>query len=634
MEAFMSSHLPRHNFLLLSWLTLLLLLALAGGAMAQADPPGRVAILSHAEGSVAFAPAGETEWSAAAKNRPITRGDRLWTDPGARAEVHLGSATLHMDSQTFVEIVALDDEVLQLSLNEGVVNARVRQLAGGDNFEITTPQLALRASQPGDFRIDVDPARGTSRITVRSGAAMIYGAGGGRLQLRGGQQMAFSGRDLAPVYGQPSPLEDGFDRWAADRNRSEDQSISAHYLPRDVVGYHELDAYGVWAQDPSYGAVWYPRVLVADWAPYRYGHWEWIPPWGWTWIDDAPWGFAPFHYGRWAVIGSRWCWVPGRLGPRPVYSPALVVFAGGSDFNLSVGSGAGIAWFPLAPGEPWRPTYRSSAQYLRNVNRNVVPANLANGFFFHQRRPDAITAVRVEDFSRGRPVHQHWNRLNPAELSRVPIQAQPVMPEPRRWADTHRGEQLRAQPRTQPAMPAIIARPQVQEPAPGPATRPRFDESRPAFRSPGNSLRQERAQEDQRRQQSRLAQPDRRHQQLQQQHQQVQQAQQAQQILIQRQRERHEQERAARPPGPPEHALRQQQAAQERFQQRQQQRAARLPVAPPSQVTMPAPAPQAVQPAPQPRGEARGRGPRQQFERAAQQESDGGGRGRGHRSVN
>ena len=70
-------------------------LALASSfAMAQADPPARVAALSHMEGSVVFAPAGETEWAAAPLNRPVTLGDRLWTDKGARAELHLGSAAL------------------------------------------------------------------------------------------------------------------------------------------------------------------------------------------------------------------------------------------------------------------------------------------------------------------------------------------------------------------------------------------------------------------------------------------------------------------------------------------------------------------------------------------------------------
>src|SRR6185369_10764974 len=79
-----------------------LLLVFAGtGAVAQTDPPARVASLSHIEGSVVLAPAGDTEWTDAVLNRPITRGDRLWTDRGSRAEAHLGSAVLHVDGETF-----------------------------------------------------------------------------------------------------------------------------------------------------------------------------------------------------------------------------------------------------------------------------------------------------------------------------------------------------------------------------------------------------------------------------------------------------------------------------------------------------------------------------------------------------
>jgi hypothetical protein len=440
---------PRSPRLLFTrWVPSLVLAFAAISASAQVDPPARVAALSHAEGSVAFAPSGETEWSDAVLNRPITRGDRVWTDPGARAELHLGSAVLHLASQTFVEVMALDDDVLQLTLNEGTVNARVRELEGGENFEVTTPQLAFRATQPGDYRIDVDPKAGFTRVTVRGGVAMIYGAGAGVMQLRTGQQMAFAGRDLAAVA-VPSPLEDAFDRWAGDRNRVEDQSLTARYVPREVVGYQELDANGEWSQDPNYGPVWYPNVTVADWAPYRYGRWEWIVPWGWTWIDEARWGFAPFHYGRWARIGSRWAWAPGRIDRHPVYSPALVAFAGGAgaNWNLSVASGAGIGWFPLAPGEAWRPAYRASTVYLRSANRNAVFNS--SGAFLFQHRPEAITAVRVEDFNRGAPVHQHWSRVSGAEVSRLQINSQPVLPQPRRDADSGRVGQPRAQSQRQ-----------------------------------------------------------------------------------------------------------------------------------------------------------------------------------------
>jgi hypothetical protein len=663
MEIVMNSNPLSLRLFRCRWLLVLVLGFAATGAMAQADPPGRVAALSHVEGTVAFAPAGQTEWADAAVNRPITRGDRLWTDPGARAELHLGSAALHMDSRTFVEVVALDDDVLQLSLNEGVVNARVRQLESGENFEIATPQLAFRATQPGDYRIDVDPASGTTRIAMRSGAAIVQGAGGGFLQLHAGQQIAFTGRDLAPTSAHVPPVDEGFDRWAAGRNHSEDLSISARYVPRDVVGYQQLDANGVWTQDPSYGAVWYPRVTVGDWAPYRYGRWDWVAPWGWTWIDNAPWGFAPFHYGRWAQIGSRWAWVPGRIGPRPVYSPALVVFVGGhgggANWNLSVGSGPGIAWFPLAPGEAWRPTYRTSPIYLRNVNR-YFPNYAGGGNHLHQRRADAITAVRADDFNRGRPVHRHWSRVNPDELARLQFHAQPTLPEPRRWEGNRGGAaQLRAQPQVQQApAPAIIARPQPQfQPFPGVVERREpEDRARPGFRSRDRFDWQQRAQDEQRshqmqrqaeQMQQERARRDAQVQQMQQQqaqrdHQgqqmhQAQRLQQMQQQQMQRQREDHErQQRAQR-----EQGLQQQQMGQERFQRQQewqQQRAMPQHRQPPLQMIAPA-----IQPPPAAnhRGEGRERGQergwrgQQHGERAARGEGEGGrGWSRGQRSFN
>ena len=89
---------------LLRWLAVLAMAfsAAASSAQQELDPPARVASLSQIEGSVAFAPAGETDWADAVPNRPITRGDRLWTDRGSRAELHLGSAMVHLDGQTFL----------------------------------------------------------------------------------------------------------------------------------------------------------------------------------------------------------------------------------------------------------------------------------------------------------------------------------------------------------------------------------------------------------------------------------------------------------------------------------------------------------------------------------------------------
>jgi hypothetical protein len=412
--------------------TPLVLALLGAAAMAQADPPGRVARLNHPEGTIVVSPAGDNEWTDAELNRPLTRGDRLWTDRGSRAEIQIGSSAVRMDGRTHLEILALDDQTSQLSVTQGVLNVRVRSLPEGENFEIDTPNLAYRAAYPGDYRIDVDAASGTTRVTIHSGTGAVYGESGQALPLGGGQQVTFRARSLAQVNAQESPPQDAFDRWAADRNRVEDQSISARYVPREVVGYQQLDANGQWAQDATHGMVWYPRGTAANWAPYRHGHWEWISPWGWTWIDDAPWGFAPFHYGRWALISSRWAWVPGHLGLRPLYAPALVAFIGNggaaATWKVSLGAGRpGVAWFPLGPGEAWQPGYRASPVYISNVNRHIAVQD--NATYAHQRHQEALTAVSAEDFHRGRPVRAGFVKVAANTLSNSQVVPPPPMPE-------------------------------------------------------------------------------------------------------------------------------------------------------------------------------------------------------------
>jgi hypothetical protein len=389
-------------------------------AMSAEDPPGRVARLNDGEGTVVYAPAGDNEWTEANYNRPLTHGDRLWTDKGSRAEIQVGSAAVRMDGQTHLEITGLDDQSAQLSLTQGNLYVHVRDLPDGENFEIDTPNLAFRAAFPGDYRIDVDAVRGTTRVTIHSGTGAVYGETGDAIPLGGGQQVMFRARDLNKVNTQESPPQDGFDRWAAERNRHEDQSPSARYVPREIVGYQQLDAHGQWQRDAELGWVWLPIVKGADWAPYRAGHWEWIEPWGWTWMDDAPWGFAPFHYGRWTQLNSRWAWVPGRMGPHPVYAPALVAFVG------SAGAKGSVAWFPLAPGEPFQPGYAVSPLYISSVNRNIVLT--ANPDYRWQHKPEALTAISTDDFQRGKPLRAGWLRVAANMLTQAQVVPPPPMP--------------------------------------------------------------------------------------------------------------------------------------------------------------------------------------------------------------
>ncbi|HZY16669.1 MAG TPA: FecR family protein, partial [Ramlibacter sp.] len=144
--------------------------------------------LEHAEGVVAHAPAGETEWRDVQPRRLLKRGDRLWTDPGSRAEIQAGGHALRLDSKTQVVLENVGRSATQLSITQGSIAATVTGVEAGDSFEVGTPNLAFRARQPGDYRIDVDIKQGVTRVAVLSGAAVVYGARGEAMPLHSGQR--------------------------------------------------------------------------------------------------------------------------------------------------------------------------------------------------------------------------------------------------------------------------------------------------------------------------------------------------------------------------------------------------------------------------------------------------------------
>ena len=322
-------------------------------ASAQIDPPSRVARLAYTAGVVNFSAAGDANWVSATVNRPVAIGDRLRTDGNARAEIQLGGAAVRLNGQTSASVVNLDDQMAQLQLSQGTLNLRVRQMARDQVFEVDTPNLVFLVRQPGEYRVTVDPDGQVTTLIVRSGQGEARGLGGSFV-IDARQTYRFAGTDLRRYQLIDTPWLDEFDRWAMDRDRLLDNSVSARYVSPDVLGYQDLDAHGTWQVDASYGNVWYPNRVAVGWAPYREGHWALVQPWGWTWIDDASWGFAVSHYGRWAQLGGRWAWVPGPNQGRVVYAPALVAFVGGNNFQLSISSGiaSGAAWFCRKQREP------------------------------------------------------------------------------------------------------------------------------------------------------------------------------------------------------------------------------------------------------------------------------------------
>lgn len=107
-----------------------------------------------------------------------------------------------------------------------------------------------------------------------------------------------------------------------------------------------LNPYGQWVEDPNYGTIWVPSsdVVGSDFTPYQTaGQWGYDNE-QYTWMSDYSWGWAPFHYGRWAYTGGYgWGWIPGRT-----YAGAWVNWRTG-------GPGYGyVGWAPLGPTWGWR----------------------------------------------------------------------------------------------------------------------------------------------------------------------------------------------------------------------------------------------------------------------------------------
>ena len=462
--------------------SLAVLLAVSGAAVAQdqyADPPSRVARIAYLTGSVSFEPASLDEWGDAALNYPMTTGDGLYADEGARAVLRIGQNSLRLNSGTDFQFVNLNDSIVQTSINAGSLSLRVRHLYDGESWEVDTPNGAISLLRTGEYRVDTDSSRNATMVTVRAGDIEVM-ANGQSFPIHSGQT-AYIDNSGNPPDVEDAASPDDFDSFVSNRDRMEDVP-PPQYVSPDMVGYEDLNANGDWSNTPDYGPVWTPRV-AAGWTPYHQGYWAWVEPWGWTWVDDEPWGFAPFHYGRWAYVGNRWGWCPGPVSPRVYYAPALVAFVGG----VSVGGEGGlVGWFPLGPREPYYPSYQVSQNYIRQMNVtntritniNVTNIHVTNITYVNR---NAIVAMPQNSFASAQPVQRAAVRVDANQIRQAQVigAAPKVAPQPESVLAISRGRKATAPPAS------IASRPVVAKLAPPPPAVPFAAKQRMLQQHPG-----------------------------------------------------------------------------------------------------------------------------------------------------
>jgi hypothetical protein len=453
-------------------------------SQAQGDPPPGSGRLAHLQGTVSVQPNGVDSWAQAGNNMPVGAGDRVFADQDGEGELQIAQVRTYFGNNSDVTLTNLNDQGIELGVAQGSVNIYSDGFGSGQSLFVSTPNGGITVAGRANFRLDVYPDQQSTVITNFQGSPIeLNGAGGFALTLGNEQSIQLTGTN--PVYSQPLEVAvaDPFAHWSNAIESHRFNSISARYVSAEMVGYDELDAAGEWQPESDYGPIWFPRV-EAGWAPYHYGHWVNRPFYGWVWVADEPWGAAPFHYGRWVVDNGRWGWIPGPREVRPIWSPAQVVFAGG----ISFGGGGVAVWFPLGPGEAYRPWYPCSPEYINQINItnihesriihvqttyvNIV--NVTNVTYVN--RTVGVTAVRQEDFAAGHSTRNAIVTVPPAQLEHIqpskpniPAPAQPIIlhpvskpaaaPAARPVLINHQGQQAPAAPNARPVAVPVKAAP-------------------------------------------------------------------------------------------------------------------------------------------------------------------------------
>jgi hypothetical protein len=400
----------------------------AGTATATtSEPPARVGWLSNLSGSVSFHSAGQDQWVAATQNYPVATGDAVWTQPQGAASVMVDATRIALSGGTELTAQEIDQTTITTALSQGEVVLDVVALQQGQTVVVETPRGTAQIGSNGEYEIYAGDSSTPTYVTTVTGSIQFTGLGSTAPQTVGAQQtLVVSGTN--PVQAQLGAMQQDQFLTATLQQVAPPPAPTAAQAPAacaQMTGATVLSSYGTWQAQPTVGTVWFPQV-ASTWVPYREGRWAYVQPWGWTWVDNQPWGFAPFHYGRWAQFGGRWGWVPQPVaaagygygyggGYQPVYAPALVTFLGAAAgaFTAAAFASGAIGWAPLGPHEPYYPPYPVSARYFGAYNRAYVP----NYNQFYQRNVTVVNNrvsyrnVEINNYGAGgRPGEEFVNR--------------------------------------------------------------------------------------------------------------------------------------------------------------------------------------------------------------------------------
>ncbi|HEU0005117.1 MAG TPA: DUF6600 domain-containing protein [Terriglobia bacterium] len=399
-------------------LLLVLLVFLAGTSdplQAVDAPVARMLRVSLLEGDVTYQRTDLDRWVDLSVNTPVLEGDKIWVGRGGRAEVEFENGSFaRLSENTIIEFSRLADmnsrDGVEVRLVQGLASFEVRPEPA---FAIQTPLFSAQLNDAASFRADVE-TDGSGRLVVFNGKLEVAGPSS-RLFLGNGEVVRFLSQDADRYYLETNYVKDEWDRWVEERQAYLTKITQERFHYGDS-GWTTADLYnyGSWYDVPTYGRVWRPASVDTDWVPFRSGRWCWYP-FGWTWISYEPWGWIPYHYGRWAHVNPYgWSWVPG---PRYVsWCPGAVNWVQGTHW---------VGWVPLGPHEPWYGYGHGGNVFVsRNFRHRGSVTYLPHDSFVNGTPARGFRSPR-DPYADGRIIAGQ-PRITPTPASRMPAAGNPT----------------------------------------------------------------------------------------------------------------------------------------------------------------------------------------------------------------
>src|SRR3989338_2018794 len=149
------------------------LFSLAGAEMAS-SPSVDAARILHLEGKITVKEPDSAEWKIPMPGTWVEKGSEIKTAEGSSCDIGLGDghhSMVHMTGNTRTTLHTLNAEKIRVTLEEGRVFARVRDLKKGSTFEIASPTAVATARGTG-WEQSVD------EVNVFEHSVEVEGAGG------------------------------------------------------------------------------------------------------------------------------------------------------------------------------------------------------------------------------------------------------------------------------------------------------------------------------------------------------------------------------------------------------------------------------------------------------------------------